>query len=405
MRHGFKKQTINNEEKDIMMKGSPILITSYKDRGAKINKIDSQPKLGMDEAWLQKVIFDHPYILPVESFDEKFAPLISLGREVQTPSGAIDNFYISPWGKITIVETKLWRNPEKHRTVVAQIIDYAKEVSKWDYNDFETAVLKSWREAVLPEKKSPYRIIEPHIQNIGLSEVDFQERVGANLQTGEFLLLIVGDRISPNVALLSEAISGSPGLEFTIGLIELHLYPLKEEEDPQLLIIPDIVGKTVEKTRSIVRIQYQEEKPKVSVEVSEGEQKGKTTLEIFLQQTPDELRQIYEHWLQVWNKKNFIIYWGVTGFSLRVKVKGKLQTILDAYPNWAVSLIRKSDAEKLQVSQEDYQNYLDGLSNIPQAFNLVKYDKKYIKHDLLTPDDLMVILQTTDKLADTILTK
>jgi len=34
----------------------------------------------------------------------------------------------------------LWKNPEKHRKVVAQIIDYAKELATWDYDELSTSV-------------------------------------------------------------------------------------------------------------------------------------------------------------------------------------------------------------------------------------------------------------------------
>jgi hypothetical protein len=38
------------------------------------------------------------------------------------------------------VETKLWRNPEAHRTVVAQILEYAKNLTSWDYDSVDKAV-------------------------------------------------------------------------------------------------------------------------------------------------------------------------------------------------------------------------------------------------------------------------
>ncbi len=34
-----------------------------------------------------------------------------------------------------LVEAKLWRNPEARRKVIGQILDYAKELSRWNYED------------------------------------------------------------------------------------------------------------------------------------------------------------------------------------------------------------------------------------------------------------------------------
>jgi hypothetical protein len=42
-----------------------------------------------------------------------------------------------------VVETKLWRNPEAHRSVVAQIIDYAKDLSKMSFEDFCESATKT----------------------------------------------------------------------------------------------------------------------------------------------------------------------------------------------------------------------------------------------------------------------
>ena len=60
------------------------------------------------EDYLQSLLHRSPDILPVEELDASFSPLISLGREID----GIDNLFDSLSGRITIVETKLWRNPE-----------------------------------------------------------------------------------------------------------------------------------------------------------------------------------------------------------------------------------------------------------------------------------------------------
>jgi len=63
---------------------------------------------------LQDYICDHPEAIPVE--DKR---LLVVARELQTESGPIDAFAVDRDGDLYIVETKLYRNPDK-RTVVAQ---------------------------------------------------------------------------------------------------------------------------------------------------------------------------------------------------------------------------------------------------------------------------------------------
>jgi hypothetical protein len=246
-------------------------------------------------------------------------------------------------------------------------------------------------------------MIAPYLSNAGLSLTDFQERVISCLQGGEFLLLIVGDKISSNLALLTDAIQGSPGMDFRMGLVELHLYPLQENCDWPLVIVPDIVRRTVEKIRSVIKIQYVKEKPDVSVEINEEDistSKGKITAEIFIQKCPDSLSPIYEQFIKKCGTKHLHIYWGTTGFSVRPNIAGKLTTILEAYPEWALSLIRKQDPEKIGISDEYYREYMDSLSSMQVAVNVLASGKKYIKNEELSKDTLEVVLETTMLLAE-----
>jgi len=389
------------------MRGAPTILTSSTDAGQVLERVEARAKDEKTEEWLQNLIFRHPEMLPVREFDESFAPLIPVGREVTTNSGDIDNLYVSPVGRLTIVETKLWKNTEKHRTVVAQVVDYAKEVSQWDYDEMSEAILKASRAENSGDKKSLDQIVLPFLDEAGLTLTEFQERVISNLHSGEFLLLIVGDRISANVALLSEAIHGSPGLDFRLGLVELHLYPMNASDEWPILVVPDIVGRTVEITRGVIKVQYVQEKPLLTIEVSEedtlAERKGQTTPEVFLQKTPSDLRPVYEQWLNVWPSKDMHVNWGTVGFSLRVSVKGKPQTILDAYPEWALSLIRERDAEKLGATGQQYQQYVSELSSVPNAINVLSAGKKYIMHESLTAQDLMVILDATTKFGEIVI--
>jgi hypothetical protein len=71
------------------------------------------------------IVHNKPNILSVFEIETGFMPLIPIGREVSTVAGYIDNLFISPEGYLSIVETKLWRNPEARREVIGQILDTA----------------------------------------------------------------------------------------------------------------------------------------------------------------------------------------------------------------------------------------------------------------------------------------
>ena len=70
---------------------------------------------GYDEDWLQRLLFETPEILPIGEIDPAFAPATPLCRELPTAAGPIDLAYMSEEGRLSIVESKLWRNPEARR--------------------------------------------------------------------------------------------------------------------------------------------------------------------------------------------------------------------------------------------------------------------------------------------------
>jgi hypothetical protein len=85
-----------------------------------------------NEAWLQRLIMRQPSLMPVDQIEPAFSTLVPFCMELPMQCGFLDNLLLTPTGDIALVECKLWRNPEARREVIAQIIDYAKEISGWD---------------------------------------------------------------------------------------------------------------------------------------------------------------------------------------------------------------------------------------------------------------------------------
>ena len=151
-----------------------------------------------EEGWLQSLVEDHPEILPIADIEPAFAPAVSVGREVETKSGYIDNLLLSPEGYLTIVETKLWRNPEARREVVGQIIDYAKDVSRWTFPELDEKV----HAYNVRRGQSKLGILDSvrKIEDIEESEEQIVvDTITRNLRTGRFLLLVVGEGIRESV--------------------------------------------------------------------------------------------------------------------------------------------------------------------------------------------------------------
>lgn len=135
--------------------------------------------------------------------------LCRLFREFSTESGSINLVYVNESGFITIRECKLWRNPEARRKVVGQILDYAKDLAKWDYSKFEVKCLKARKE----RDKSLFQRVEEFYPEA--EEATFIDNLQNNLNKGRFLLTIIGDGIRTSMEELTNFIHRNRNLNFT----------------------------------------------------------------------------------------------------------------------------------------------------------------------------------------------
>jgi len=201
------------------------------------------------EAYLQETLHACPELLPIDELDVDFGPLVSLGREIDN----IDNLLISPSGRITIVETKLWRNPQATREVLAQILEYATRASNWSYETLETKCRSAQSPAPI-ETTSLYSFVHDTFPDEVPTETEFHDAVQRTLQTGRFLLLIVGDGIREGMEDLLASLHTHPGLLFTFGLVELQVY-VDPQESGQRLVVPRVLAHSTEIVRAVVRVE------------------------------------------------------------------------------------------------------------------------------------------------------
>jgi len=233
------------------MKANPFLI-SDEGSGEMLQPVEAGER-AYSEAWLQELLRIHPDILPVADIEPVYYPLVPIGREVGTETGAIDNLFISPRGYPVLVETKLWRNPEAKREVVAQAIDYASSLSKWTYGRMNEATRAYLAKYENLELDLPDWVKQRHKRLEG-GRVFFEETVAKNLRLGRFLTLIVGDRIRPSVVEMLDYINRYPHLATDVALVELHCYRWQEGQEWPLLVVPSIVARTEVVERSVIQV-------------------------------------------------------------------------------------------------------------------------------------------------------
>jgi hypothetical protein len=243
--------------------GIPVLVESFDNlelsTAGGSNAIAFRPvaasDTSIDESWLQRLVFRYPQLLPITELDQVFAPIHPLAREVSTGVGSIDLLGVSPSGFLTIVETKLYRNPQSCREVVGQILDYCAQLSSWTYRDLTDAMSSAKHRSndnddpVLFAAKSGAAVP-------GGDEKRFRATVSECLRHGRFLMMIVGDGFKESTTELVDYLQRFMHLQFTVRLIELQLFRPAGKDDYPVLVVPRLTARTQEVTRAIVRIQH-----------------------------------------------------------------------------------------------------------------------------------------------------
>jgi hypothetical protein len=206
---------------------------------------------GYNEAWVQKLVASHSSVLPIQDIEAAFTPAISVCIELPLASGFLDNLLVTPHGQIIAVECKLWRNSEARREVVAQIIDYAKDLQRLSYTELQSAARQARRD---PQ----FQLYDLVTQAVGeaelpLDELRFVDAVSRNLRQGRCLLLIVGDGLTEGAEAMTEFLQQHAGMHFALALVQLAVHEVPGTS--QRLVVPSIPLRTTNIVRGIVQIE------------------------------------------------------------------------------------------------------------------------------------------------------
>jgi hypothetical protein len=84
--------------------------------GSKLTRVSLSSRSGYDEKWLQGLLFDNPELIPLDRISSGLGSFIPLAREFMLPrdggSAFLDLLGVTPFGRLVLIECKLWRNPQ-----------------------------------------------------------------------------------------------------------------------------------------------------------------------------------------------------------------------------------------------------------------------------------------------------
>jgi len=336
----------------------------------------------------QRILVNNPNIIfDLQELELVNAEVFIACREYSTSRGSIDLLLIGNNAEIVIIETKLLRNPESTRQVVAQVVDYIKAFS-------EETVKELVRKLSGKFPEGTKRI---------LNDLNFGSLLQENIRTGNFKVVIVGDYIHPNVLGMIESIQSAPHLSFTIYLVDLHTCCLGDNE---IIIDPGIVASTVEVERSVIRIFVEPDSARYRIDAQPPEPKGtgtkpKITWEQYLSNvTKPSFRDILMNFRKRWvDEIDDSISMGQVGFSTGVAYGGKRIALQFVYDN-KISLISEKWAKSSNIPQHLYDDYIKDIKQSGLLYDkYIASGKVEVEFAGIDDDTLSLILNAAIRLA------
>ena len=154
---------------------------------------------------LQKIFEEYPAIIPgkqISSEDSDPPRFVLLRREMPIANWSLDHLFVDQYGVLTLVETKLFNNPESRREVIGQIIEYASNAElNWSDGKLREGAITYW------SRKNPPVDVDSILSNEfgdDLNIDDFWDKIETNLKDGNFRLIIASDSIRPEIRRMIE---------------------------------------------------------------------------------------------------------------------------------------------------------------------------------------------------------
>lgn len=208
------------------------IIVSQNNKNAKrLDKLE----FGLEQD-IQQYIYDNPDTIPIYEVDSDIRLFVA-AREFQTNSGPIDALAFDQNGNIYVVETKLFRNPDK-RTVVAQALDYG--ASLWRHStDFEAFIEQLNRHT---NKQFNKNFKEAFSDFFGMEDIsEALVSISDNLNSGNIKFVVLMDKLHNRLKDLIVYINQNS--HFDIYAVEVEYY----KHDSFEIIIPKLYGAEVKK--------------------------------------------------------------------------------------------------------------------------------------------------------------
>jgi len=213
------------------------------------DKLTPLPFRSMREGFLGKTLEDalqtffekYPQIIPGKQIDpvsEDSPHFVLLRREMPVGGWSLDHLFVDQKSILTLVETKLFQNPESRREVIGQIIEYAANAEEfWAGGSARQKATEFW------SNQDPPKELDDVLQKEFGDELDIEDfwrKAEENLKNGKIRLMIATDELRPEIRRMIEYLNKEMQNTEVLGL-ELKFYG---ERPNSMVLVPRLVGQT-----------------------------------------------------------------------------------------------------------------------------------------------------------------
>jgi hypothetical protein len=182
---------------------------------------------------LQKYLSENPAAIPIEDIKNQSSFFV-LDREFPVTSGFIDILGTDGDGDIYVIETKLYKNPDK-RYVLSQVLDYGAAIWRGGPENFISRLESRFRSRFDQDLSSALR---DRSMNADL----VKNNIRASITDSSIKFVILMDNVPTELKDLIMFMNQNS--KFSIYLIELEYYKIENNE----IMIPHVFGEEVVKT-------------------------------------------------------------------------------------------------------------------------------------------------------------
>lgn len=254
------------------------------------------------EVDLQSLLADYPDLIPGDQINlEEPRRWILVARELSVPDNdddpgrwSLDHLFLDQDGIPTFVECKRASDTRSRREVVAQMLDYAANgISYWKMDSLRQAAA----ETTQGSGKSLDEEILKLINSDDPAMIDqFWKSVEVNLKSGVVRLIFVADTIPVELRRLVEFLNEKMS---DVEVLALEIKQFLGEG--QKAIVPRLLGMT-----------------ETARETKRSTSQRKTNRDEFLGKCEPEIADFFSRILDKADQHGHTVYWGTSGFSIRV---------------------------------------------------------------------------------------